>query len=70
MDQETRDRLHNKLEEVLNLADEETIKFINKLCDMVLSELVLAKIERQRPEIHRKLFGAKNGIPMIFSGPF
>jgi hypothetical protein len=70
MNQETRDGLHNKLEEVLNLADEETLKFIDKLCEMVLSELVLAKIENQRPEVHRKLFGAKNGPPMIFCGPF
>ncbi len=70
MNQETRDGLHKKLEEVLDLADEETIKFINKLCEMVLSELVLAKIENQRPEVRRKLFGAKNGVPMIFCGPF
>ncbi len=66
MNQETRDGLHKKLEEVLNLADVETIKFINKLCEMVLSELILAKIEKRRPEIHRKPFGAKNGVPMIF----
>ncbi len=59
MNQETRDGLHKKLEQVLDLADGETIKFINKLCEMVLSELVLAKIEKQRPEIHRKLFGPK-----------
>ncbi len=70
MNQETRDGLHKKLEEVLDLADEETIKFINKLCEMVLSELVLAKIEKQRPEVRRKLFGAKNGVPLIFAGPF
>ncbi len=70
MDQETRDGLHNKLEEVLNLADEETLKFIDKLCEMVLSELVLAKIENQRPEVSRKFFGAKNGVPLIFAGPF
>ncbi len=66
MNQETRDGLHKKLEEVLDLADEETIKFINKLCEMVLSELVLAKIENQRPEVLRKLFGSKNGVPIIF----
>ena len=65
MNQETRDGLHKKLEEVLDLADEETIKFINKLCEMVLSELVLAKIENQRPEVHRRLFGPKRGVPMI-----
>jgi len=70
MNQETRDGLHKKLEQVLDLADEETIKFINKLCEMVLSELVLAKIENQRPEVRRKLFGSKNGPPMIFAGPF
>ena len=65
MNQETRDSLHKKLEEVLNLADEETLKFINKLCEMVLSELVLAKIENQPPEVHRRLFGPKRGVPMI-----
>jgi len=28
--------------------------------------MALSKLENQGPEFRRKLFGAKNGVPMIF----
>lgn len=45
MNQETRDGLHKKLEQVLDLADEETVDFLDKLLDMVWSELILLNLE-------------------------
>ncbi len=61
-----RDALHKTLERVIDQADEETLKFMIKKGEMALAEL-LAKVEKPRPEVRRKLYGAKNGIPMIFS---
>ena len=60
-----RDALHNTLERVIDQADEKTLRFMIKKGEMALSKL-LAKVERQRPEVRRKLFGAKNGVPIIF----
>ena len=60
-----RDELHKTLERVIDQADEETLKFMIKKGEMALSEL-LAKVEKPRPEVRRKLFGAKNGVPLIF----
>ncbi len=65
-----RDGLHRTLERVIDQADEETLNFMIKQCEMALSKLFLAKGEKQRPEVRRKLFGAKNGVPLIFAGPF
>ncbi len=64
-----KDELHRTLERVIDQADEESLKFIIKQCEMALSEL-LAKVEKPRSEVRRKRFGAKNGVPIIFSGPF
>ena len=70
MDQELiRNELHRTLKRVIDQADEETLKFMIKKGEMALSEL-LAKVEKPRSEVRRKLFGSKNGPPMIFCGPF
>ncbi len=71
MDQELiRNELHRTLERVIDQADAETLKFLIEKCELALSTLVSAKSKEQRPEVSRKLFGAKNGPPMIFCGPF
>ena len=64
-----RDALHSTLERVIDQADEETLKFMIKKGEMALAEL-LAKVEKPSSEVRRKLHGAKNGVPMIFCGPF
>jgi hypothetical protein len=63
-----RDALHDTLERVIDQADEETLRFMIEKGEMALSEL-LAKVEKPSPEVRRKLYGARNGIPMIFCGP-
>ncbi len=64
-----KDELHKTLERVIDQADEETLRFMIKKGEMALSEL-LAKAEKPRSEVRRKLFGSRNGPPMIFCGPF
>ncbi len=64
-----KDELHRTLKRVIDQADEESLKFIIKQCEMALAEL-LAKAENPRSEVRRKLFGYTNGPPMIFCGPF
>ncbi len=61
-----RDGLHKTLKRVIDQAEEKTLRFLIKQCEVALSD----KVEKQRTEVRRKLFGAKNGIPLIFSGPF
>jgi len=61
-----RGELHKTLERVIDQADEETLKFMIKKCAMVLSELGLAMVEKQRPEVRRKLFEVTKGVPIIF----
>ena len=63
-----RNELHRTLKRVIDQADEETLRFLINRGEMVLSELS-AKVEKPSPEVRRKLYGAKNGIPMIFCGP-
>ncbi len=63
-----RDALHDTLERVIDQADEETLRFMIEKGEMALSEL-LAKVEKPSPKVRRKLYGARNGIPMIFCGP-
>ena len=62
----TRDRFHRTLERVVDQADKGTLRFLIRKCEMALSKPGLAKDEQHRPEVRRKLFGAKNGVPMIF----
>ncbi len=61
-----RDELHRTLKRVIDQADEGTLRFLIKQCEMALSKLVLAKDEKQRPEVRRKLFEVKKGVPLIF----
>ncbi len=61
-----KDGLHRTLERVIDQADEETLRFLIKRCEMALSELGLTKGEEQRPEVRRKLFEVKKGVPLIF----
>ncbi len=61
-----RHELHKTLERVIDQADEGTLKFLIKQCEMALSELGLTKGEEQRPEVRRKLFEVKKGVPLIF----
>ncbi len=61
-----RDGLHRTLERVIDQAGEETLNFMIKQCEMALSKLVLAKGEKQRPEVRRKLVQFKKGVPLIF----
>ena len=61
-----RDGLHRTLERVIDQADEETLRFLIKQCEMALAELVLAEDEKQRPEVRRKLIQFKKGVPLIF----
>ena len=64
-----KDELHRTLERVIDQADEETLRFLIKKGEMALSKL-LAEDEKPPPGVVRKLFGARNGVPIIFSGPF
>ncbi len=61
-----RDELHRTLKRVIDQADEGTLQFLIKQCEMALSELGLTKDEEQRPEARRKLVQFKNGVPLIF----
>ncbi len=61
-----RDGLYRTLERVIDQADEETLRFLIKHCEMALSELGLTKGEEQRPEVRSKLFEVKKGVPLIF----
>ncbi len=61
-----RDELHRTLKRVIDQADEGTLRFLIKQCEMALSELGLTKGEEQRPEVRRKLFEVKKGVPLIF----
>ena len=61
-----RDGLHRTLERVIDQAGEETLNFMIKQCEMALSKLVLAKGEKQRPEVRRQLVQFKKGVPLIF----
>ncbi len=61
-----RDGLHRTLERVIDQADEETLNFMIKQCEMALSKLGLTKGEKQRTEVRRKLFEVKKGVPLIF----
>ncbi len=65
-----KDELHRTLKRVIDQADEETLRFLINRGEMVLSDLSVAKVEKPRPEVRRKLFGYTNGTPMIFCGPF
>jgi len=48
VDRKTRDRLIEKLENIFDLSNEETVNFLDKLFDMVWSELMLLHIEHGR----------------------
>ena len=61
-----RDELHRTLKRVIDQADEGTLRFLIKQCEMALSELGLTKGEEQRPEVRRKLFEVTKGVPLIF----
>ena len=61
-----RNGLHRTLTRVIDQAGEETLKFMIKKGEMALSD----KVEKQGSEVRRKLLGAKNGVPIIFCGPF
>ena len=45
VNKENRDRLIEKLEEILDLGGEERVDFLDRLLDMVLSELILLNLE-------------------------
>ena len=45
VNKETRDRLIAKLEDILKIANEDTARFLDKLLDMVWSELILLNFE-------------------------
>ncbi len=60
-----KDELQRTLKRVIDQADEEMLRFLINRGEMVLSEL-LAKAARPLPDVRRKLFGARNGVPMIF----
>jgi len=61
-----RHELHKTLERVIDQADEETLRFLIKQCEMALSELGLDKSEKQSPEVRSKLFEVTKGVPLIF----
>ena len=61
-----RDELHRTLKRVIDQADEGTLRFLIKQCEMALSELGLTKGEEQRPEVRSKLFEVTKGVSMIF----
>ncbi len=42
---ETRDRLIEKLENIIELGGEEAVEFLDKMLDMVWSELILLNLE-------------------------
>ncbi len=61
-----RDELHRTLKRVIDQADEGTLRFLIKQCEMALSELGLDKSEKQSPEVRSKLFEVTKGVPIIF----
>ena len=61
-----RDELHRTLKRVIDQADEGTLKFLIKQCEMALSELGLDKSAKRSPEVRSKLFEVTKGVPMIF----
>ncbi len=42
---ETRDRLIEKLENIIELGGDEAVEFLDKMLDMVWSELILLNLE-------------------------
>ena len=42
---ETRDRLIEKLEDIIELGGDEAVDFLDKMLDMVWSELILLNLE-------------------------
>ncbi len=42
---ETRDRLIEKLENIIELGGDEVVEFLDKMLDMVWSELILLNLE-------------------------
>ncbi len=61
-----RDELHRTLKRVIDQADEETLRFLIKQCEMALSERGFDKSEKQSPEVRSKLFEVTKGVPIIF----
>ena len=45
VDRETRDRLIKKLERIFDISNGETVNFLERLLDMVWSELILLNFE-------------------------
>jgi hypothetical protein len=45
VNKETRDRLIGKLEDIIDLGGEEAVDFLDKMLDMVWSELILLNLE-------------------------
>ncbi len=45
VDRKTRDHLIEKLEQIFDLSNGETVKFLDRLLEMVLSELILLNFE-------------------------
>ena len=45
VNKETRDRLIDKLKDILDLGGEETVVFMDKLLDLVLAELIRFHLE-------------------------
>ena len=45
VNKETRDRLIEKLENIIELGGEEVVDFLDKMLDMVWSELILLNLE-------------------------
>ncbi len=60
------DELHRTLKRVIDQADEGTLRFLIKQCEMALCELGLDKGEKPRPEVRSKLFEVTKGVPLIF----
>ena len=48
VDRKTRDRLIERLENIFDLSNEETVSFLDKLFDMMESEFILLHIENGR----------------------
>jgi len=45
VNKETRDRLIEKLDNIIELGGEEAVEFLDKMLDMVWSELILLNLE-------------------------
>jgi len=45
VNKETRDRLIEKLENIIELGGDEAVEFLDKMLDMVWSELILLNLE-------------------------